>query len=151
MAITAIPITDYQPGAASWQLSPTISDDDFAPTLQNSITIGVHPVYPGGTLIPIVRSTGKAKDDSSDSVAGRLHTVTVSCEADGRDYEVYKHLLALERTPAHLLLTFSDNTRAFVAATEDSYLCSVERDGEKISVTLRIQNLMGIQMITPAL
>ena len=117
--------------------------------LSGSITIGLHPATPGGTLIPIMRKSGKAKDDESDSVAGRLHTVTVTCEADDRDSDVWNDLLTLERTPSHLLLTFRDNTRAFVAATQDTYLCTTERDGSKTSVTLRIQNLMGIQPLVP--
>jgi hypothetical protein len=38
-------------------------------------------------------------------------------------------------------------THAFVAATRDSYLCEVERNGAKTSVSFRIYNLMGIQLI----
>ena len=94
-----------------------------------------------------MRKSGKAKDDENDSVAGRLHTVTVTCEADDRDSDVWNHLLTLERTPSHLLLTFRDSTRAFVSATEDTYLCNVECDGSKTSITLRVQNLMGIQLL----
>jgi hypothetical protein len=81
-------------------------------------------------------------------VAGRLHTVKVTCRADGRDFSVYGLLLQLERTPSHLLLTFRDGTRGFAQATADSYLCTVERDGAKISVSLRVQNTMGIQLIS---
>lgn len=149
MAITAIPVTDFALGTASWQLTPTIPSVSFSPTLSGSITIGLQPVAAGRPLIPIKRSTGKAKDDESDSVAGRLHAVTVTCEADDRDFSVWNHLLTLERTPSHLLLTFRDQTRAFVAATEDTYLCDTERDGAKTSVTFRIQNIMGIQPIVP--
>ena len=94
-----------------------------------------------------MRFTGKAKDDESDSVAGRMHTVTVTCEVDDREFEVWDHLLTLERTYRHLILTFRDNSRAFVSSTQDTYLCSVERDGAKTTVTFRIQNLMGIQRV----
>ena len=149
MAITAIPLANISASSITSpvnQLSPTIPSSTIVPPmLPGSITIGLQPAILGGALIPIMRKSGKAKDDENDSVAGRLHTVTVTCEADDRDLSVWNHILALERTPSHLLLTFRDNSRAFVAATDDTYLCTVERDGSKTSITLRIQNLMGIQ------
>ncbi len=147
MAITAIPVTDFFPSTATWQLTPTIEADLFSPNLTNAITIGLQAATTGATLIPIMRKTGKAKDDESDSTAGRLHTVTVTCEADDRDLSVWNDLLSLERTTSHLLLTFRDQSRAFVQATEDTYLCNVERDGSKTSVAFQVQNIMGIQMI----
>jgi hypothetical protein len=151
MAVTAIPLANIPAGSITSpvnQLTPTLPKSFIAPSmLAGSITIGLQPATPGGALIPIMRKSGKAKDDENDSVAGRLHTVTVTCEADDRNSDVWNDLLALERTPSHILLTFRDNTRAFVAATQDTYLCTVERDGSKTSVTLRIQNLMGIQLL----
>ena len=151
MAITAIPLANISASSITSpvnHLSPTLPSSAIVPSmLSSSITIGLQPAVLGGTLIPIMRKSGKAKDDESDSVAGRLHTVTVTCEADDRDSDVWNHLLTLERTPSHLLLTFRDNTRAFVSATEDTYLCNVERDGSKTSITLRVQNLMGIQLL----
>lgn len=151
MAVTAIPLANISASSITSpvnQLSPTLPSSTIVPSmLSSSITIGLQPAVLGGTLIPIMRKSGKAKDDESDSVAGRLHTVTVTCEADDRDSDVWNHLLALERTPSHLLLTFRDNTRAFVSATEDTYLCNVERDGSKTSITLRVQNLIGIQLL----
>lgn len=148
LTITCIPVSDYNPNTAAWQLTPTISADGFSPTLTHAITISMRPAVTEGTLIPIMRGTGKAADDESDSVAGRMHTVKVSCEIDDRDISVWNHLMTLERTAFHLLLTFRDNTRAFVQATEDTYLCTVDRNGSKTSFSIRIQNLMGIQMIT---
>jgi len=151
MAITAIPLANISASSVTSpvnQLSPALPSSAIVPSmLSNSITIGLQPAVLGGTLIPIMRKSGKAKDDESDSVAGRLHAVTVTCEADDRDSDVWNHLLTLERTPSHLLLTFRDNTRAFVSATEDTYLCNVERDGSKTSITLMVQNLMGIQLL----
>lgn len=151
MAVTAIPLANISASSITSpvnQLSPTLPSSTIVPSmLSSSITIGLQPTVLGGTLIPIMRKSGKAKDDESDSVAGRLHTVTVTCEADDRDSDVWNHFLALERTPSHLLLTFRDNTRAFVSATEDTYLCNVERDGSKTSITLRVQNLIGIQLL----
>lgn len=147
MAICAIPVRDFNPGTASWQLKPTIPAGNFYPTLTNAIVIGLQPATEGGRLVPIMRSTGKAKDDESDSVAGRLHTVTVNCDADDRDGSVWAYLLALERTQSHLLLTFRDGTRAFAQATIDTYTCTVERNGAKTSVAFRIENIMGIQLI----
>ncbi len=156
MAITAIPVTDFNPAAVpggypsginSWLLAPVIPKAQFSPTLTRAITIGQQPGTTGATLIPIMRLTGKAKDDESDQTAGRLHKVTVSCQIDDRDPSVWTNLLALERTPSHLLLTFRDQSRAFVQANKDTYLCTVDRDGAKTSVQFRIECLMGIQMI----
>ena len=155
MAITAIPVSDFIPGVSSWQLRPTIDGDGFAPPLTSAITIGQQPASADALLIPIMRTTGKAKDAESDSVSGRLHTVSVSCEVDTRDLSpddtgrtVLDHLLLLERTPSHLLLTFRDGQQGFVQATQDTYMCEVERDGAKTSVQFKVQCLMGIQMIT---
>lgn len=148
MAITTIPVTDFNAGVSTWQITPTIDASAFSPTLTHSITIGLQPANSAGILIPIIRFTGKAKDQESDNVAGRQHTVNVACEVDDRDSESWNHLLTLERTPAHLLLSFRDGTRAFVMATIDTYLCEVERDGAKTSVSFNIHNLMGIQLIT---
>lgn len=146
-AITAIPLSDLAIGTASWQLTPTVPADDFSPVLGNAVTIGLQSAEQGATFIPIMRKSGKAKDDESDSVAGRLHTVTVNCEVDERDPSVWDNLLALERTPAHILLTFRDQSRAFVQGSEDTYQCTVSRDGSKITVAFRIQCIMGIQML----
>jgi hypothetical protein len=155
MAVTAIPVSDFSPGFAAWQLTPTIPSAGFSPTLTRAIVIGQKPAVAGGRLIPIVKLTGKAKDDETDSVAGRLHKVAVTCQVDDRDLSgddsgmtVLDYLLSLERTPSHLLLTFRDGTtRGFVQATGDTYICTVERDGAKTSVAFHIQNTMGIQLI----
>lgn len=156
MAITAIPVLDYNvaalpsgspSGIISWLLKPVIPKGQLSPTLTRSITIGQKPAIDGGTLIPIMRLTGKAKDEESDQTAGRLHKVTVNCQIDDRDPSVWTNLLTLERTPSHLLLTFRDQSRAFVQASKDTYLCTVDRDGAKTSVQFHIECLMGIQMI----
>lgn len=154
MAITAIPVSDFDLGTYSWQLMPTVDEDFFYPSYSNAIVIGMTPAVTNGALVPIRRASGKAKDAESDSVAGRLHTVTVTCEADDRELSaddngktVQDYLLALERTPSHLLLTFRNGQKGFVAATQDSYMCEVERDGSKTSVSFKVQNLMGIQLL----
>lgn len=147
MAITAIPIEDYNPGVAAWQLRPTVPEDEFYPALENAVVIGQQPAVAGGALVPIRKFTGKAKDEEADSVAGRLHTATVTCQVDDREGEAWGHLLTLERTPSHLLLTFRDGARGFAQASIDTYLCTVGRDGAKTSVDFRIQNLMGIQLL----
>lgn len=160
LAITAIPVSDYTLGAYAWQLTPTIRNSDFSASLartekgvpssplKKAITVGLRPAITGGTLIPIIRTSGKAKDDESDSVAGRKHTVAVSCEADDRASETWDYLLYLERNPCHLLLTFRGGSSGFVAATDDSYTCEVNREGAKTSVEFQIENWMGIQLIT---
>lgn len=148
MAVTAIPVTDYVLGTQPWQVKKTIPVTQFTPTLTNAIVIGQQPAVTGGVLIPIKRNTGKAKDSEGDSVAGRLHTVSVTCEADDRDPSLWEHLQKLEHTPSHLLLTFRGGQKAFASATQDTYTCEVERDGSKTSVSIKIYNLMGIQLIT---
>ena len=148
LAITAIPVTDYSLGTRDWQLKPTILNTAFSPPLTNAIAIGIQPATAGGKLLRIMRASGKAKDSEDDSVAGRKHSVSVSCEADNRESAVWDYLLSLERTPCHLLLTFRGGTRGFVAATEDTYMCEVDRSGGKTSVSFKIENLMGVQLIT---
>ena len=148
LAITAIPVTDYSLGTRDWQLKPTILNTAFSPSLTNAIAIGIKPATAGGKLIPIITKSGKAKDSEDDSVAGRKHSVSVSCEADDRESAVWNYLLILERTPCHLLLTFRGGTRGFVAATEDTYMCEVDRNDGKTSVSFKIENLMGVQLIT---
>lgn len=158
MTITAIPVSKISSDAATsavLALRPTVSYDFSQHFDADTIVIGMtkakrvinEVTYVYGSLIPIKRESGKAKDSEGDSVAGRLHTVTVNCEVDDRDSDVWNDLLTLERTPTHLLLTFRDNTQTFVAATEDTYVCEVERDGSKTSVSFKIQNLMGLQLV----
>lgn len=147
LSVTAIPVTDYSPGTHAWQVSPTIPSTDFSPKLANAIVIGAFPATTGGKLIPIMRGSGKVKDDENDSVAGRKHTVTVSCEADDRDKTTWGYLTTLERTPCHLLLTFRGGARAFVAATQDTYACEVNREDAKTSVSFKVDDLMGLQLI----
>lgn len=144
MAITAVPIANISASDTASpvnKLTPTVAA--FTPAMTGAITIGMQ----AGADIPIMRDTGKAKDDESDSVAGRLHTVTVQCEVDDRDGAVWAPLLTLERSQRHLILTFRGGARAFVAASQDTYICTVERNGAKTSVAFRIQNLMGIQLM----
>ena len=147
MAICAIPVGDLDPGFAAWQITPTIPSGQFSPTLTNAIVIGMKPATTNGRLVPIKRLTGKAKDNEGDSAAGRLHTVTVNCDVDDRDGAVWADLLALERRQSHLLMTFRDGTQGFALATLDTYHCEVERSGAKTSVSFRVYNQMGIQLI----
>lgn len=158
MAITAIPVSKIStasPNSPALALTPTISHDFTQYFDADTITIGQVKVTRNvgeittayGILIPIMRGTGKAKDDESDQTAGRLHKVTVNCQIDDRDPSVWTNLLTLERTPSHLLLTFRDKSRAFVQANKDTYLCTVDRDGAKTSVQFRIECLIGIQML----
>lgn len=160
LAITAIPVADYSLGLKAWQLTPTVTNAELCASLvsteednsynhlENAIVIGLQPAVTSGKLIPIIRASGKAKDDEDDSVAGRKHSVDVSCEADDREGTVWNYLLTLERTPCHLLLSFRNGAQGFVAATEDTYTCEVSRDGAKTSVKFDIDNLMGIQLVT---
>ncbi len=146
MAICAIPVDDYDHWAVS-ALSPTIPAEDFTPPLGDAIAIGLQAAVSGGTFIPIVRKTGKAKDSPAVSVSGRRHTVTVECDVDDRDTASWTLLHQLQRGAYHLLLTFRGNTRGFVAGTADTFLCEVGRDGARTSVSLRVECLMGLQLI----
>lgn len=148
LAVVAVPVENIPASDVSSPvntLTPTIPA--FTPSYAGAIAIGLKAPAADVTLIPIERNTGKAKDDVGDSVSGRLHTVQVTCEVDDSEASVWPPLYVLERTPRHLLLTFRGGARAFVAATEDTYHCTVERDGAKTTVSLRIQNLMGMQLI----
>ena len=171
LSVTAIPVEEIPPSADAWRVEKTVTEHgtsdtfnaafenkgnvmdgselvDYSPNPDGTITIGISPDYPSGNLVPIIRNSGKVKDSPSDATAGRLHTVTVTCEVDDRDGTVWADLLKLERMPSHLLVTYRNGRRAFAEGTEDSYLCSVERSGAKTSVTLRVQNIMGLQLLT---
>lgn len=148
LAITALPLANISASDVSSvlnKLTPTVPS--FTPSYTGAIAVGLQAPAVGVTLIPIERNTGKAKDDVNDSVAGRLHTVTVSCEVDDTDAAAWNNLLTLERSPRHLILTFRGGARAFVAATEDTYMCTVERDGAKTTLTFKIQCVMGMQLL----
>lgn len=149
MAITAIPVDNLpagDPASPVNSLKPVVDRDwEFLENDDDVIVIGMRASV--GTLVPIKRDTGKAKDDEGDSVAGRAHTVSVSCEVDDREHTAWNDLLRLEQTPRHLLLTFRGGQQAFVSATEDTYQCTVERNGGKTSVAFKIQNLMGLQIL----
>lgn len=143
--ITAVPVADFTEVGRT-ALSPTIDEDYFSPMLTNAIVIGREPAVTNGALIPI-KGRAKAKDNTQDNTAGRLHTVGVDCTVDDRDGDVWQYLLNLERNPMHLILNFRNGGRAFVHGDRDSYLCQVERDSGTTNVSFRIQNLMGIQLI----
>jgi len=127
-------------------LSPVINQEDYNP-VYDSDTITIGRMAGAGLLVPIKNSTGKVKDTSSDSVAGNLHTVNVTCEVDDRDSNIPSILRKLKNTPAHLELTSMNGERFFVQSSTDTYLCSIERDGAKVSVSLRVQCTMGLQRI----
>ena len=146
VAITAIPIDDYE-AIGSTSLEPTIKAADFAPSLINAIVVGIYPAEAGGVVIPIVKSTGKVKDSESKNVAGRSHNVNVECDIDDRDASLWPVIVNLERNAYHLLLTLRDGTRTFVQATEDSYMCTSERGSGKTSLTFKVHNMMGMQLI----
>lgn len=147
MAIVAVPVGKYAPSSATI-LSPTIDVEELDDIVDaDAITIGTMP-QDGSALIPIVKGTGKVKDSESLDTAGRLHTVSVECEVDDRDSEVWTLLHRLERMAAHLILTSRDGSRFFVQGSENTFLCTVNRDGEKTGVSLKVQCMMGVQMLT---
>lgn len=151
MAITAIKLSSYS--NTGTLLSPVIDGQYFNPTFDAStVVVGMAHAESGGSavgsLVPIIRSSAKAKDTEADSVAGRSHTVSVECEVDDRDSGKWSILRDLERTPRHLILTLRDGTRTFVRATEDSYICTVDRGDGKTKLSFKVHNLMGMQLIS---
>jgi hypothetical protein len=149
IAVTAVPLGDVPVGDSAWQVAPVIPDDYFYASYAHAVTLGITPEISHGDFIP-VRKKGAVKDSESDSVAGRLHTVSISCEVDERDDEVPVKLLQLERTPSHLIVTFLDGSTAFCQGTEDTYRCDIDRDGAKTTVSFQVQNIMGLQRIITA-
>lgn len=147
MAIAAIPVADFPVESFGWQLSPVIHATALSFPTTNAITIGTRPIASGGLLVPIKQNTGEVKDSENGSVAGRAHFVTVSCEIDTRNATVWSPLQTLERMPFHLVIFFYGFAAVFVAATKDTYSCEVGRDGDKTTVSFKIQNLMGLQTI----
>lgn len=148
--ITAIPLSAYN--ASATMLSPVIIASAFNPTFNSDtvvvgLTKAVSSGNPVGSLIPIVHDTAKVKDSESDNVAGRLHSVSIECQVDDRESDRWQTLLLLERTPRHLILKLRDGSRVFVMATEDTYLCTMQRGDGKTSLSWRIQNLMGLQLV----
>lgn len=148
--ITAIPLTAYNPTATL--LSPVIDASGFNPTLNNdTIVVGLAKAVssgnPVGSLVPVIHGTTKVKDSESDNVAGRLHSVSIDCEVDDRDSNTWQTLYTLERTPRHLILKLRDGSCVFVMASEDTYLCTMQRGGGKTSVSWRIHNRMGLQLV----
>jgi len=146
LAITAIPVANYSQWNAS-ALMPVIQAGQFNPSMTNAVTVGQQPAVAGGSLVPIVKLTGKARDEESDETAGRRHTVTVSCEVDDRDGGTWTLLRTLETDPRHLILTFRNKERAFVAASQDTYRCEVSRDGAKTQLQFHVECLSGIQLV----
>ena len=147
MAIVAVPVGKYTPSGATI-LSPTIDGEELDGIVDaDAIVIGKSSQN-GSALIPIIRDTGKVKDSESLNTGGRRHTVNVECEGDDRDSEAWTLLHRLERMAAHLLLTSRDGSRFFVQGSEDTFLCTVNRDGEKTGVGLKVQCMMGVQMLT---
>lgn len=143
--IIAIPVDKYSPDV-KFMLSATINQEDYEP-VYDSDTIVIGGIANTGLLIPIIIGTGKIKDDTSDNVAGRLHTISVTCSVDDRNSEVWNTLIKLENTPSHLEIISKNGERFFVQADKDTYLCTTERDGSKRTVSLRIHNIAGCQRI----
>lgn len=152
MAITAIPVSKYTDNTTI--LSPVIPESGFTPVIDDTAVVigrtyatGSATGNPVGALVPIISESGKVKDAESDKTSGRAHAVSVNCKVDDRESDAWEILRRLERTPSHLILLFRGETRAFVRATEDTYVCTVERDGKDTSVSFKIHGLMGIQLI----
>lgn len=147
MAITAVPVSAFSIQTVA-TLPARVTSQQFSVTSYDGvIVIGVQPAVAGGALIPIIRTTGKAKDDESDSVAGRSHQVNVTCQVDDRESETWLTLQRLERGPYCLILHFRRGGRGIVVADRDTYRCTVERNGSKTEVSFRIHNLTGLQIV----
>lgn len=147
--IIALPLDAYTPGEE--MLLPVIPERFFNPAIgERTIVIGHTTNIEGataGALVYLISGTGEVKDSESLQVAGRLHTVSVGCKVDDRDPDVLTFLQRLEDVPHHLILTSRNGERAFVYATEFTYMCTTERDKGSTSLQFVINNMKGMQAI----
>ena len=145
-SVTAVPSAECALSPAAI-FSPVIEDEQLTiASLDNTIVIGRSA--DGDAVIPFVRDSVKVSDAESDAVAGRSHTVELSCEVDARNVTVITHIARLERGPYCLLLQLGDGSRAFVAADRDSYLCTSGKSTDNnVSISIKIHNRQGIQLV----
>lgn len=145
-AVTAIPAAEcvVSPMAA---LSPVIEEDQLTiASLASAIVIGRSA--DGGAVIPFVRDSIKIGDSEQVAVAGRSHSVELSCEADAREADVMSHVANLERGIYCLLIQLGDGSRAFVAADRDTYQCTSGKSTDNnVTISIKIHNLHGIQLV----
>ena len=145
ISITAVPVSDLTLSTAAI-FAPRILSGQWQVNYANAITIGTLK-RSSETLVPIIRRSGKAKDEERDEVSGRSHSVDVSCEADDRAPSSWSALRRLERGPFHLVLGFKSGGTGVVTSDRDSYSCYISRDGSETTVSFKLHNLSGIQIV----
>ena len=159
LSVLAIPVSNLVWRTAAARLHPTIDPDDYTITGNNGIYIGRNtyngvcyecpqPAYSLG----IVPESGDVNDEEKMESGGRIHRVSVKFDVSTDSAAAREALLRLERGEWALELCFFGDTapapcRALAQATKDTCLVTAKRDGKTVSVTIEIENLMGLQMI----
>ena len=113
----------------------------------NSINFGREAIE-DGYVIHIIKDSIKVDDKEDDQIAGRCHNVTIKAELDERSEDVWMLVRRLEANPYCFMLLFKSGTQLFVSATEDAYLCTIDRDEDKSQLVFKVQNLAGVQVVT---
>lgn len=159
LSVLAVPVSGVSFSNAAKRFAPTLQAGDYTLAAAGTIYIGratykavgnaaITPAY----SIPIMSESGEVDDEEKVSVGGRKHQVRVTFEVGASTTAERAALLRLERGEWALELCFFGDTdtepcRALVQATRDTCLVTVKRDGKKVSVTIEIDNLMGLQVV----
>lgn len=148
--VSAIPAGSLTLAAAAILL-PVIQSSQMTITENGIISIGV-PLVSFVFEGTILHNTGEfdCKDSESDAISGRSHTVSVSCSVDVRSSSSRAHLRALEDGPYCLLLHFRGGNMGLIMSDVDSYDCSVEYSKSTPTVSFKIHNLAGVQLVERA-
>lgn len=145
-SIDAVPVADVWISAAAY-LATELRNSDFVIDPTRLVRIAAQDA--GAGIVPLLLTTrGGIRDEESDGVAGRVHTVTLTADVNEKAASSRAALRRLELRPHTLLIRFIDGRSALVVATKDSYLVTTSRDGSKAAITLRIHTAEGLRYIT---
>ena len=158
ISILAVPVGNLTWANAAARLTPTVGPSDY--TLPNSGTIyigrmayrSLGAAHAPQYTIPMTAESGEVKDEESTELGGRLHKVNVTFETVAESVSARNALRRLENGEWALELCFFGDVsgqpvRAIVQATRDTCIISSKRDGKKITVSINIENLAGVQII----
>lgn len=145
LAVDAIPVSSLVIPASSLLADP-ISLSAISFDARSVIRIA-HEEDAANTVVMIAGMRGSIKDDESDSVAGRIHTVTLTADVNESSASTRSSLRRLESRAHALLLYFRDGRMGLVQCDRDSYLTTVARGETHSSIQMRIQDLLGIQWV----
>jgi len=158
ISILAIPVGSLTWAYAAARLAQTVATSDY--TLPNSGTVyigrmayrSLGAAHTPQYTIPMTAESGEVKDEESLELGGRLHKVSVKFETGAESMSARDALRRLENGEWALELCFFGDVsgqpvRAIVQATRDTCIVSSKRDGKKISVSIDIENLTGVQIV----